>query len=47
MVLLANKSDIDGDSVSQEAVRAFCRAHDISICKPTSAKTGEGVSEAF
>lgn len=47
MVLLANKADIDGDPVPPDQIKSFCRANDISICKPTSAKTGEGVTEAF
>jgi hypothetical protein len=44
MVLLANKADIDGESLSPEIIKSFCKANDISICKPTSAKTGEGVN---
>ena len=47
MVLLANKSDKTNQGVMQDSIKNFCRAYDVSICKSTSAKTGEGVSQAF
>lgn len=47
MVLLANKADLEGDAVPEDIIKDFCKEHDISILKSTSAKTGEGVKEAI
>ncbi len=47
MVLLGNKSDLQRETVPEKLIKNFCKTNDISIFKPTSAKTGEGVSEAF
>lgn len=43
MALLANKSDIETDLISEEAIRSFCENNNIAFYKHTSAKTGEGI----
>lgn len=47
MILLANKSDVESELIPEETIRNFCKANNISFFKKTSAKTGEGVTEAF
>ena len=47
MMLVGNKTDRECDRVvTREAGEAFARRHDMMFCE-TSAKTGEGVEDAF
>jgi GTPase SAR1 family protein len=48
MMLVGNKTDREGRDrvVTREAGETFARRHDMMFCE-TSAKTGEGVEDAF
>ena len=47
LMLLANKSDLEKEEVSQEEIKELIKNEGICIFKETSAKTGDRVNEAF
>lgn len=46
-MLLANKSDVPNDAVSDQQVRAFMDKHGVKLFREVSAKTGNQVLDAF
>lgn len=47
IMLLANKSDVPNDAVSDSQVRKFMETHNIKLFREVSAKTGNQVQDAF
>ena len=47
MVVIGNKSDLDDPEVTKEHIATFCLAHPDIPYISCSAKSGEGVTEAF
>lgn len=47
IMLLANKSDVPNDAVSDQQVRAFMDKHGVKLFREVSAKTGNQVLDAF
>lgn len=46
-MLLANKSDVPNDAVSDSQVRKFMETHQVKLFREVSAKTGNQVQDAF
>ena len=48
VVLVGNKADLSQDrKVTTEEARQWARENDVSVCVESSAKSGDGVEEAF